>query len=619
MRIQQLARWSSCGAFVSALVFVAAYACAQPSGGPYGPIDQRYEVPKAAHVYYVAPDGRADVPGTSLEQPTTLESAIERVVTGDAIVMRGGVYRTGGLVLNQGITIQPYLDERPVLKGTKLATTWEPLRDNLWRTKWSSLFPAAPRSWWQRSREGMRTPLHRFNTDMVFVDGEPLKSAGWEGELDAHSFYIDYKDGYVYIRVDPTNKQVEITAFDSALVRTSAPVHGKTNDHKGPVIRGITFTQYAFRALEVEGKKHFTINEETTDEPFGLSDPATFGKEVIGTVLENVTITYCSRVAGYFRGDGLVIRNSLVSDTGTEGIYVIGSSDVLLERNIIRRNNMGQITGYYPSAVKIFNQTRRVIFRDNLITEQPYSNGVWYDVGNHDGVVVNNWIEGAVDGVFFEISRGATVAGNVLVRCDKGVRVLNSADVRVYNNTFIDTPASFERNERTATGDRFGWHASTGPDVDQREGHVFVNNLLVASESYRLPLLRFEQPKSLCSKLTRPMAKEVDGNVYVRPTAPGAPGAPLVTWSPVQSDTCSSTFTTLDDFRKAVPGFEASGRQLDRTPRSVFKGADLGRYDLQRAGQLTPRKGALVPPDVLKLLGWSEQDSQSPGAYPVRD
>jgi hypothetical protein len=278
---------------------------------------------------------------------------------------------------------------------------------------------------------------------------------------------------------------VEITAFDSALVRTSSPVHGKTSDRKGPVIRGITFTQYAYRALEVEGKKHFTAADEPTDEPVGPSDPATFGKEVVGTVLENVTITYYSRVAGYFRGDGLVIRNSLISDTSTEGIYVIGSSDVLLERNIIRRNNIEQLTGYYPAAVKIFNQTRRVTCRDNLVIEQPYSNGIWYDVGNRDAVFVNNWIEGAIIGFFFEISRGATVAGNVFVRCDRGIWVLNSADARVYHNTFVDTPASFERNERSATGDHFGWHPATGPDVDQREGHVFVNNLLVASDAYR--------------------------------------------------------------------------------------------------------------------------------------
>ncbi len=133
--------------------------------------------------------------------------------------MRGGTYRTGGLRLNQGITLQPYADERPVLKGTRVATEWQALRNNVWRTSWSTLFPARPLGWWQRDREGMRTPLHRFNNDMVFVDGELLKSAGWEGELDARSFYIDYDAGHVYIGADPKNRLVEITAFDSALVR----------------------------------------------------------------------------------------------------------------------------------------------------------------------------------------------------------------------------------------------------------------------------------------------------------------------------------------------------------------------------------------------------------------
>ena len=599
------------------LLLAAAPGHAQPSGGPYGPIDQRYEIPKAAHIYYVATDGKADSLGAMLGQPTTLETAIERVVTGDAIVMRGGVYRTGGLILNQGVSVQPYADERPILKGTQVATEWKALRNNVWRTSCTRLFPAAPLGWWRRDTEGMRTPLHRFNNDMVFVDGELLKSVGWEGELDAHSFYIDYQNGYVYIGADPANRLVEITAFDSALVRTSAPAHGRTSDRKGLVIRGITFTQYAYRALEVEGKKHFTVADEPTDEPVGLSDPATFGKEVVGTLLENVTITYCSRVAGYFRGDGLVIRNSLISDTGTEGIYVIGSSDVLLERNIIRRNNIRQLTGYYPAAVKIFNQTRRVTCRDNLVIDQPYSNGIWYDVGNRDGLIVNNWVEGASDGLFIEISRGMIVAGNVLVRCNKGLRVLNSADVRAYNNTFVDTPASFERNERSATNDHFGWHPSTGPDVDQREGHVFVNNLLVASDAYRLPLLRFEQPSSLCAKLPRPQAKQVNGNVYVRATTPGATPAPFIVWSPAATDSCLSTLQSLDEFHKLVPAFEAGGQQLDRTPRSIFKAPDLDRYELLQALPGTP-EGEMLPTDVRKLLGWSEKESRSPGAYPFR-
>ena len=88
------------------------------------------------------------------------------------------------------------------------------------------------------------------------------------------------------------------------------------------------------------------------------------------------------------------MRNCRISDTSTEGVYVIASNDVLLERNIFTRNNIENITGYYPAAVKIFNQSYRVTCRDNLVTDLPNSNGIWYDVGNVDGVFVNNWVEG---------------------------------------------------------------------------------------------------------------------------------------------------------------------------------------------------------------------------------
>jgi hypothetical protein len=600
------------GPLLAALIAPASL-LAQPSGGPYGPVPQTYPVPKAAHVYFVAPDGRAEASGATLAEPTTLESAIEKVVTGDAIVLRGGTYRTGGLMLNQGVTIQPYLDEKPVLKGTRVATEWKALRGNVWRTSWKTLFPASPLGWWQRDREGMRTPLHRFNNDMVFVDGEMLRSAGWEGELDAHSYYVDYEKGFVYVGTDPASRLVEITAFDGALVRTTQPVHGKTSDRKGPVIRGITFTQYAWRALEVEGKRRFGPNEEPTDEPLGPADPSTYGKEVTGTTLENVTISFCSRVGGYFRGDGLVLRNSLISDTSTEGFYVIGSSDVLLERNVFRRNNVEKLTGYYPAAVKIFNQSHRVTCRDNLVIDNPDSNGIWYDVGNRDAVFVDNWVQDTQIGFFFEISRGATVAGNVFLRCDRGLWALNSADVRAYHNTFVDSVASFERNERSAQGDHFGWHPKTGPDVDQREGHAFVGNLMVASEGFRKPLLRFEQAPALCGKLVRPQSKDVDGNVYVRTAGAG----PLLFWGPVEGEPCQREIATLEDLRALQPSLESRGRAFADYGGGLFRSPDLRRLELAR-----PLPGLSgvddLPAEVRRLLGWREGDARTPGAFPLR-
>lgn len=592
------------GLLLAAFASIAPPVHAQPSGGPYGPLPRTYDVPKdAAHVYYVAPAGKADAAGTSLDAPTTIESAVARVVTGDAIIMRGGTYRTGGLVFNQGITIQPYRDEVPVLKGTQVPATWEALRDGVWRTPWKRLFPQRPADWWQRNREGMRTPLHRFNNDMVFVDGEFLQSAAWEGGLDARTYAIDYEGGYVYIAVDPKDRVIEITAYDSAFVRTTRPVHGRISDRKGPAIRGITLTQYAYRALEVEGV-----------EPDGPASPATFGKDVVGTLLENVTITYCSRVAAYLRGDGLVIRHSLVSDTSTEGIYIISSADVLLENNIFRRNNIERITGYYPSAVKIFNQTSRVTCRNNLVVEQQYSNGIWYDVGNVDGVFVNNWVEGALDGFFFEISKGALAVGNVFVNCNKGIRILNSSNVRLYQNTLVNAVASFERTPRSAVGDHFGWHPATGPDVGARHGHVFVGNLLVADEGFRRPLLNVEQSGPLCGRLTDPQLAGLDGNVYVRRGQPVS--RPLITWSPVASDTCAVALDSPGALNRLQASLEAHSRVLDGHAGALFKSPELANLELVVPVPAT-MPGDPVPDEARRIAGLKPDGARLPGAYPA--
>lgn len=602
-------RWS-----LAVLPLMAPLLSAQPSGGPYGPQVFTYDVPKdAAHIYYVDPAGRPDVPGATPEDPTTIESALARVVTGDAIILRGGTYRTGGLVLNQGITIQPHRDEQPVFKGTRVADQWTALREGVWRTSWKTLFPSKPRDWWRREREGARTPLHRFNNDMVFIDGVALRSAGWEGELDAESYYIDYESGHVYIRTDPTNRLVEITAWDIGLLRTSKAAHGKENDRKGYQLRGVTFTQYAYRALEVEGKRGAVpATEEPTDDPVGVADPATFGKEVVGTLIEHCTITHCSRVAGYFRGDGLVIRNCLVSDTSTEGIYVIGSSDCLLERNLIARNNVEQLTGYYPSAVKIFNQTRRVTCRDNLIIDNPHSNGVWYDVGNIDGVFVNNWVQDCQDGLFFEISKGVTVAGNVFVNCDKGVRILNGAGAKVCQNTFLNAPASFERNERSATADHFAWHPATGPDVHERDGHVFTGNLLLAGAGFNRPLLRAEQSSALKGKLAAPQFAQADANLYVRPASTA--NRPLITWSPASGDVNEQAFKSLAELRAALPGFEVHSQSLPLDPGAVVRSVELKNFALTRPSPIQ----APLPAEIARLLGWPKQNSSIPGAYQAK-
>ena len=588
---------------------------AQPSGGPYGPVHKTYELPQVSGtIYYVSPEGNAGVAGTEISKPTTLETAVKKGVTGDAIILRGGVYRTGTLVFNQGLTFQPYKDEQPLLKGTFVADKWEKAGEKLWKTKWERLFPADPEDWWQRNREERFTPLHRFNDDMVFVNGRFLQSAANTDELNDNTFYVDYANKVVYLAIDPTDKLIEITAFSMAFYRVYKDVNGKKNDGIGPVIRGIDFTQFADTTIRVD-----------CVDPVGVKAESEIGKEVQGTIIEDCDISWCSRQAIFLMGDKSVIRNCHVSNTSREGIYVIGSADVLLENTIIEKNNIENITGCYPAGVKIFNQCYRCTVRNNLVTNMPNSNGVWYDVGNVDGRFINNWVENvgkpevpvstksvwpSQNGFFFEISKGAVAAGNVFVNCDHGILALNSNNVEMYNNTFVNSMVCIARDTRSAQGDHFGWHPATGPDVDERYGHIFVNNLLTGNAGFDRPLLLVWQPAVLCERLNETPLKQFDNNVFVKQNDNYKT---LAFWSPSKADNCQAEIKTLTELQQ-LSGAANKSVVLEGKHLPLFKSEILDNYNLLDgfSGKTTATD---IPANVKKLMGIPADARGFVGAY----
>jgi hypothetical protein len=188
---------------------------------------------------------------------------------------------------------------------------------------------------------------------------------------------------------------------------------------------------------------------------------------------------------------------------------------------------------------------------------------------------------------------------------------LNSTNAQVYHNTFVNTVASFERTERSAVNDHFGWHPSTGPAVEERDGHSFVGNLLTGDENFHKPLLRFEQTKALCGKLTKPQVARLDDNVYVR--RGGSGGQALMVWSPVEGENCVTELNNLEELRRVRPEYEAHGIFVTDWYGSVFKGPELGNYALN--GSLRHAVAGQMPAEVQKVLGWATEGSCEPGAY----
>jgi hypothetical protein len=193
--------------------------------------------------------------------------------------------------------------------------------------------------------------------------------------------------------------------------------------------------------------------------------------------------------------------------------------------------------------------------------------------------------------------------------------ILNSSNVQVYNNTFVNSTACIARNARTPANDRmFGWHSSTGPDFDKREGHVFVNNLLTGDPQYLRPLLFLWQPDSLCQQLPAPLVRQLDYNVYVRGAEKGS--SPLILWSPTPAgEQCQVGFESLSDLRKFYPQFSVHGSSFDAYDGPLFKSAELGNYQLLPSAP-GATSGMQLPADVKRLLGLSKKGGQYTGAYP---
>src|SRR5690606_38388710 len=155
-------------------------------------------------------------------------------------------------------------------------------------------------------------------------------------------------------------------------------------------------------------------------------------------------------------------------------------------------------------------------------------------------------------------------------------------------------------SERSAAGDHFGWHPSAGPDVDERHGHHFVNNLLVADATFKGPLVQFQQTEKV-RHLTDPQVSVLDGNVYVRRS--GAVVQPLVEWSPARDAQGKVNIFALDDLRKVDAKFDASSRAFPDYWGPLFRSVELGHFELMEDFPAA-HTGVALPEHIRQPLGW---------------
>lgn len=540
--------------------------------GPFGPRTTEYAIPKGA--IFVAPDGKKTNSGASIEEPMTIEQAIREAKTDQVIVMRGGLYRTGDLTFDKKITVQAYPGERPVIKGTEIASNWEK-RGEYWVTQWDTMFYKKPPGFYRPERHG---PPCVWNGDLVLFDGRMFRPANSLADVQPGFFFCDYEAGEIYLVDDPTDKVVEITAHEVGFHRT----HGPEADLEGPTFLGLDVLGYAAYCICIDG--------ERARRELGMYEML---NSPVKSRIEECRIMYCSFKGVYMVSPDSTVANNEISFHGWTAIDPRTSHRLMFEHNRVHFSNMYRHPSF-PAGIKVFNQGHRCVVRNNYFADMPCI-AVWYDVGLKENIVVNNYFNNCGISIKIEISHKSYLAGNVM----DGSRVFicNSANCLMFNNTLIDSCMDFMRNDR---GSRFsedsGWHhENMGPGEYNYHGHQIANNVFAGSHPQRNLYHLIEDSNEFDPHFQWDLHS---CNLYLSEAVP-AVRAEWLTGKMEMTD-----YAIWADFEASDPygAYVDRNVQLSISQDELFQSKEAGDYRLKDVEGLP--EGMVIPVDILDMLGW---------------
>ncbi len=367
-----------------------------------------YPVPAGAII--VSPDAKPGGAGTQ-NSPATLKNALQNAPAGATIVLRGGLYRDGNLVIPHRLTLQSFPGELPWIDGSDIVTGWVKDGENAWRRDgWNFAFPPI----FDAKDIEPAYPLAN-NRDMVWVNGRYLTQVGSREEVGPSRFFVDYSAKKLFIGDDPAGKTVEATTRANGLMlrpRDAAQVAGS-------VIRGLGVRRFADAGLQIAAPR-------VTIENSVAAWNGIFGLQIVGGA---------TAAAGT---SDVTLRGVRASCNGKAGVRTWGTPRLLVENSTFTHNNIENYRRAWGAAGIKMMKSDGVVFRNNVVADN-YAFGLWLDEDLNDATVVNNIARGnAVAGIMFEISHRALIAFNVVHDNNVGLMISNATVGKVFNNTFAN-------------------------------------------------------------------------------------------------------------------------------------------------------------------------------------
>lgn len=465
-----------------------------------------------ARTFYISPGGN-DANRGSLEKPLrTISSGARRARPGDTVFVLEGTYRERITPARGGEKGKPvtYLAEpgkRVIVKGSEI---WKPG----WRKEKKGIFSARPHPSlftdhspeyldhynplkvllastpygrnglpeYQRKKTGDRNfqsvnKQISYTCGQVFVEGKPFKQVPLEPELTPQTWWYQPEDQRLHIHFGQLNPEalcIEITTRR----RLFAPV----NRGLGHIIVDGFIFEHCGNQYPTDFWK---VDKYAQKGAIGLEAGHHW-------VIRNNVIRYantfaidCGRVDRHTPTRSTSHHNRIeknyIIDNGSAGILSYGSSNLIIQDNVILRNNSLHFSGpkrWEHAGIKCHNMVNGLIVR-NYIADNPHSPGVWLDNQFPDSEVHQNIIHhNGTHGIFLEMSDyefdRLFVTQNIIFSNGKNAVYIHDASGATFANNLLACDLHLESVGR----------AIQIKQVSQRtrsQNHSFYNNLILGS------------------------------------------------------------------------------------------------------------------------------------------
>jgi hypothetical protein len=255
-------------------------------------------------------------------------------------------------------------------------------------------------------------PVPDFTIPATPQNGLPARRRGGPimqevgGSPDAR-FWVDDAGTAIHIRLasgTPADQLIEITTRQHAFVPAQAGIgfirlKGITFQHAG---NAYPFPQYGM--VSFAGGDHWILEDNTFEwangvgVDIGMDGDSGFGRQTAGQsqILRRNAFRYC----------------------GVEGIGGMGTTNTLIEDNLIEWCGWADAERGWEAAGAKFHRARNMLFRRNVIRHIRHGNAVWFDSGNANCRITGNFFADTLTvgaAVHMEMNRAPNLIDNNII------------------------------------------------------------------------------------------------------------------------------------------------------------------------------------------------------------